>query len=116
MIPEAKEDAVAHALRVAVGVAEFEDVRMLTAGLTSGLVFRIVIQGCPYLLRVAMSSDAAACPGQAHPTNHFAWMRKAPEAGIAPRVWYTSNEDRVSLTDCVEARPLSMTEALARLP
>ena len=43
MIPEAKEDAVAHALRVAFGVAEFEDIRMLTAGLTSALVFRIVV-------------------------------------------------------------------------
>jgi aminoglycoside phosphotransferase (APT) family kinase protein len=116
MIPEAKEDAVAHALRVAFGVAEFEDIRMLTAGLTSALVFRIVVQGCPYLLRVAMSSDAAAGPGQGDPTNHFAWMRKAAEAGIAPRVWYASTEDRISITDFVEARPFPRTEALARLP
>jgi thiamine kinase-like enzyme len=43
-------------------------------------------------------------------------MRKAAEAGIAPRVWYTSTEDRISITDFVEARPFPRTEALARLP
>jgi aminoglycoside phosphotransferase (APT) family kinase protein len=43
-------------------------------------------------------------------------MKLAAEAGIGPRVWYTSAEDRVSITDFVEARPFPRTEALARLP
>ena len=89
---------------------------MLTAGLSSALVFRIVVRGCPYLLRVMMSTDAAPGPGRGDPTNQFACMRKGAEAGIAPRVWYTSTEDRVSITDFVEARPLPATEAVVRLP
>jgi hypothetical protein len=52
MIPEAKRLAVSRALREAFGVTEAEDIRMLTAGLSSALVFRIVVRGCPYLLRV----------------------------------------------------------------
>jgi len=97
MIPEAKKDAVTRALREAFGVTEFEDIRMLTAGLTSALVFRIIVRRCPYLLRVIMSSDATPGPGQGDPTHQFACMRKAAEAGIAPRVWYTSSEDRISI-------------------
>jgi aminoglycoside phosphotransferase (APT) family kinase protein len=116
MIPEAKMGAVTHALREAFGVVEFEDIRRLTAGLSSALVFRIVVRGCPYLLRLIMSADATAGPGQGDQTRHFACMRKAAEAGIAPRVWYASTEDRLSITDFVQARPFPRTEALARLP
>ena len=116
MIPEAKKDVVARALREALGVTEFEDIRRLTAGLSSAIVFRIVVRGCPYLLRLIMSTDATAGPGQGDQTRHFACMRKAAEAGIAPRVWYASTEDRISITDFVEARPFPRTEALARLP
>ena len=116
MIPEAKKDAVALALREAFGVTEFEDIRMLTAGLSPALVFRIVVRGCPYLLRVIMSTDGAVGPGQGDQTRHFTCMKLAAEAGLAPRVWYTSAEDRVAITDFVEARPFPRTEALARLP
>jgi aminoglycoside phosphotransferase (APT) family kinase protein len=116
MIPEAKKDAVARALRAAFGVTEFEDIRMLTAGLSSALVCRMVVRGCPYLLRVIMDTGAAAGPGRGDQTRHFANMKLGAEAGIAPRVWYTSAEDRVSITDFVEARPFPRAEALARLP
>ena len=116
MIPETKKDAVARALREAFGVERFEDITILTAGLSSALVFRIVVRGCPYLLRVIPSTDATAGPGQGDPTHQFACMRKAAEAGLAPRVWYTSIEDRISITDFVTARPFPRTEALARLP
>jgi hypothetical protein len=42
-------------------------------------------------------------------------MNIAAEAGIAPRVLYTGIEDRVSLTDFLEARPLPAAEAAVRL-
>jgi aminoglycoside phosphotransferase len=116
MIPEAAKEPVARALREAFGVTEFEDIRMMTAGLSSALVFRIVLRGWPYLLRIVMNTDATAGPGRGDQTHHFACMKLAAEAGIGPRVWYTSTEDRTSITDFVEARPFSRTEALARLP
>ena len=116
MIPDAKKDAVARALREAFSVTGFEDFRMLTAGLSSALVSRIVVRGRPYLLCVILDAGAAPGPGRGDQTHHFACMNRAAAAGVAPRVWYTSTEDRVSITDFVEARPFSRTEALARMP
>jgi hypothetical protein len=116
MIPEAKKEAVARALRQAFGVTGFEDIRMLTAGLSPALVFRILVKGCPYLLRIVENTDTAAGPGRGDQTNHYACMNLGAEAGIGPRVCYASAEDRVSITDFVEARPFLRTEALARLP
>jgi aminoglycoside phosphotransferase (APT) family kinase protein len=116
MIPEAKQPAVARALTEAFGVTEFEAIRMMTAGLSPALVFRIVLRGRPYLLRIVTNTDATAGPGRGDQTHHFACMRLAAEAGIGPRVWYTSIEDRVSITDFIEARPLSAEVALVRLP
>lgn len=43
-------------------------------------------------------------------------MKSGAESGIAPRVLYASIEDRISITDFVESRPLSAEEALVRLP
>lgn len=116
MIPAAKKEAVTRALWEAFGVTEFEDIRMMTAGLSSALVFRTVVRGCPYLLRLVTNTDAAAGPGRGDQTHHFTCMKLAAEAGIGPRVRYTSTEDRVSITDFVQARRFTRTEALARLP
>jgi hypothetical protein len=49
------------------------------------------------------------------PTRHFACMRAAAEAGIAPHVWYTSVEDRLSITDFVEAAPFPVEEARMKM-
>src|SRR5581483_4930731 len=38
------------------------------------------------------------------------------EAGLAPHVWYTNVEDRISITDFVEAETLAATDALTRMP
>jgi hypothetical protein len=43
-------------------------------------------------------------------------MKAAAEAGLAPHVWYTSIEDRIAITDFVEAAPFPVTDALVRIP
>jgi aminoglycoside phosphotransferase (APT) family kinase protein len=111
VIPEAKQPAVARALKEAFGVQEFEDIRRLTAGLNSAMVFRIVVRRRPYLLRVITRTD-----DMSDPTRQFACMKSGAESRIAPRVLYASIKDRVSITDFVEARPLSAEQALVRLP
>ncbi|MGH9687889.1 MAG: phosphotransferase [Candidatus Acidiferrales bacterium] len=100
MIPEPKKAAVALALQHAFGVSQFEDVRILTGGLSTALVFRIVVRGNPYVLRVIMRDDAMS-----DPTRQFACMKVAQDAGLAPKVWYASVEDRTSITDFVEVQP-----------
>ena len=74
----------------------------------SSLVFRIVVRGSPFLLKIIMRTD--------DPARHYTCMKAAAEAGLAPRVWYTSIEDRISITDFVEAVPFPVTDALVRMP
>src|ERR1700760_2741221 len=111
MIPLEKSAAVSRGLRKTFGVETFEDIRLLTKGLSSALVFRIVLKGCPYLLRIITRTDAMG-----DPTRQFTCMQAAADAGLAPRVLYVSVEDRLSITDFVEAVPFPVNEALVRLP
>ena len=108
MIPPDKSDAVTLGLNEAFGVAGFEDIRDLTERPGSNRAFRIIVRGSAYLLRINTR------PGDM--TRHFTCMQAAAGAGLAPRVRYVSAEDRISITDFVEAVPLSAVDALVRIP
>ncbi len=95
-------------LRAAFGVTEFQDISRVSGGHTSSLVFRIIVRGSPYLLKIITRTE--------DPTRHYTSMQAAAEAGVAPRVVYTNIEDNISITDFVEAKPLPISEALVRLP
>jgi Predicted choline kinase involved in LPS biosynthesis len=99
MIPEAKQPAVTRALHAAFGVDEYEDIRLLTGGLSTAHAFKIIVRKNPYLLKI-MRTEVISDPAY-----EFACMQTAAEAGIAPRVWYANVEDRILITDFVEARP-----------
>ena len=111
MIPEAKQTAVANALQAAFGVSEFEEIRQLTVGLSSALIYRIVVQGKPYLLRVITRTDAMS-----DPTHFYNCMKPAAEAGIAPQIWHAGIDDRISITDFIEAKAFPIQEARIKLP
>jgi aminoglycoside phosphotransferase (APT) family kinase protein len=111
MIPEEKNAGVVRALRETFGVTEFEDIRKMTKGLSSDLVFRIVVHGSPYLLRIMTRIDE-----RMDPSRIFACMSAAAEAGLAPCVRYTNTEGGISITDFVEAMPFLPTQALVQLP
>jgi len=99
MIPETKQPIVKRALNEAFGVNEFEELQPLTGGLSSALAFKIIVKKNPYLLklmRTEVISDSK---------NEFACIQAGAEAGIAPRIWYASVEDRIMITDFVEAKP-----------
>ena len=110
MIPQENTAAVTRGLREAFGVTAFEDIRMLTKGHTSSRVFRIVVRGSPYLLKIITRTDSIG------PARNFTCMRAAAEAGLAPHVRYTSIEDRISITDFVEEAPFPPAQALVRMP
>jgi hypothetical protein len=99
MIPEAKQLAVTRGLYTAFGVKEYEDIRLLTGGLSTALAFKIVVRKNPYLLKI-MRTEVIS-----DPTLEFACQQTAAEAGIAPRIWYSNAEDRILITDFVEAKP-----------
>jgi aminoglycoside phosphotransferase (APT) family kinase protein len=102
---------VLRGLREAFGATAIEDIRRMTRGLSSDLVFRIVVQGSPFLLRIMTRIDETN-----DPTRIFTAMGTAAEADLAPRVWHTNMEDGISITDFVDEVPFSATEALVRIP
>ena len=108
MFPKEKNEAVMRALRTTFGAAGIEDLRLLSGGGRADLIFRIVVQGSPFLLRIIRRTDDPVC--------HFTCMQAAADAGLAPQVLYTSVEDRICITGFVNAVPLSPQDALVRLP
>lgn len=111
MIPEEKSAAVARAVHETFGVTEFADIRRMTKGLSSDLVFRIVVRGSPYLLRIMTRIDERMDPARI-----FACMSAAAEGGLTPFVRYSNAENGISITDFVEAVPFPATEALVQIP
>ncbi|MGH9479847.1 MAG: phosphotransferase [Terriglobales bacterium] len=109
MVPAVNTAAVGRALQAAFGVAAYDTIQPLAGGLSPGLVYRIEVRGCPYLLRINLSPTS-------DPARWFACMGAAAAAGICPQVRYTSVDDRLSITDFVERRPLPRAEALRLLP
>src|SRR6476646_3903353 len=98
MIPQEKSAAVTLGLNEAFGVTEFEDIRDLTERPGSNRAFRIIVRGSAYLLRINTRAGDMKL--------HFTCMQAAADAGLAPRVLYANAEDRISITDIVEAVPL----------
>jgi hypothetical protein len=108
MVPQEKITAATRGLNEAFGVTAFDDIRDLTERPGSNRAFRIVVRGSAYLLRINTRSGDT--------TRHFGCMQAAAEAGLAPRVRYASAEDRISITDFVEAESFPATDALHRVP
>ena len=99
MIPDSKQSAVMRALHEAFGVNEFEELHLLSGGLSSALAFKIIVRKNPYLLKILRTEIIS------DPAHEFACMETAAEADIAPRIWYANVEDRILITDFVEAKP-----------
>jgi hypothetical protein len=111
MIPHEKSAAVSRSLSDVFGTTAIEDICRMTKGLSSDLMFRIVVKGSPFLLRIMMRMDERNDPARVFPC-----MKAAAEAGLAPRVLYSSMEDGVAIIDWIEAVPLPAASALVRLP
>ncbi len=108
MIPHDHLEAVTRALSETFGVSQFQEARLLSKGPNSNLAYRIVAGGSPYLLRINTRKG--------DPARQYACMQAAADAGLAPRVWYTRAEDRISITDFVPSKPFPLADALVRIP
>lgn len=111
MIPQEKSAAVLRGLRAAFDTTVIEDIRRITKGLSSDLVFRIVVQGAPFLLRIMTRMDERNDPARI-----FTCMKAAAEAGLAPRVLYSNTEDGIAIIDSIEAVHFPPAQALVLLP
>lgn len=107
-VPQEHAAAVERALSKTFGVSKSDEISDLTERPGSNRAFRIVVEGRSYLLRINTRRGDVA--------RQFTNMRMAAEAGLAPRVWYTSEEDRISITDFVHAVPFPGCEAQRHIP
>lgn len=104
------------ALQAAFGTTSVDEIALLTGGLSTALVYKIVVSGAPYVLRIVMDVNAFN-----DPVRQYACMTIAADAGIAPRVLYASAEDALAITDYIESSLLfanfesreSLLEAMA---
>lgn len=99
MIPEIHQEAVTSALHGAFGVRTPDEIQPLTDGMSQSLVYRIIVAGRPYVLRIHLRTNAS------QPTRHFTYVAQAAEVGIAPRVYYANEADKILITEYVERRP-----------
>jgi hypothetical protein len=94
-------------MRETFGTVEFDQLSQITKGHTNSLVYRLVVAGSPYLLKIITRNE--------NPSRHYACMKEAAEAGLAPRVLYTNTEDKISITAFVVEQPLAIADARVRL-
>ena len=111
MIPQEKSAAVWRGLDEAFGTRSIEDIRRMTRGLSSDLVLRIVVRESPYLLRIMTRMDERNDPARV-----FTCMKKAAQAGLAPRVLYSNEAEGIAIIDWIETVPLPTAQALIYLP
>ncbi|WP_445631632.1 phosphotransferase [Nostoc sp. DSM 114167] len=103
LIPEAKLEAVEKALQTTFNTKTVESIELLTGGLSSALVYKIIVNGKAYVLRIVIQIDELS-----DPVRQYICMNIAAEAGIAPIVYYTNAVDAVSITDFI--RTISLSE------
>lgn len=101
-IPQAKINNVEKALLATFHVSDVENIVLLNGNLSTALVYKIVINDTAYLLRIIMKADELN-----NPMRQFACMDIAAEAGIAPKIYYYSSDDALSISSFIENRPLS---------
>src|SRR6185437_7560679 len=101
-LPEDRREAALAALRCVLGPVPVEAAVPLTGGITTAAVFRIEAGKHRYLLRVEGKPSPLRNPHQ------YVSMRIAAEAGIAPRVHYINEADRVAVIDFIDQQPLRL--------
>lgn len=102
LIPAAKRDAVQTAFQTAFNTTTVDSIDLLSGGLSSALVYKVVVGGKPYVLRLLMEIDQLR-----DPVRQFLCMNHAAAAGIAPAVYYANEGDALSITDFIATQPLS---------
>jgi aminoglycoside phosphotransferase (APT) family kinase protein len=111
MIPHDKSAAVSRGLQQTFATTTIDEVSRMTRGLSSDLVLRIVVNGSAYLLRIMTRINE-----QMDPHRIYSCMSATSDAGLTPRVHYANAGDGISITDFVEAVPLTTSQALNLLP
>lgn len=99
-IPAARRGAARAAIAAVLGSAAIVDLRPVTGGVSGALVFLIEAGARRFVLRMEGPASPLRNPHQ------YVSMRIAADAGIAPRIHYLDESERVAMMDFIEDRPL----------
>jgi thiamine kinase-like enzyme len=108
MIPQNKQLAVSKALQEAFNANVFDNIQLVTKGLSGAMVFKITVHGVPYLLRIINHT-------RDKPEYYFDCLQTAAKAGLAPRIHYLNIDDKISITDFIEDQFFSIPEARIKM-
>jgi len=108
MIPGNKQAGVTKALQRTFDTDAFESIEQLTKGLSGAMVFKITMNGMPYLLRIINNT-------RDNPEYYFGCLQSAASAGLAPRIRYLDIEDKISIIDFIEDHYFPIPEARMKM-
>ncbi len=106
LIPAAKLQAVENAILQVFNTTDIDELTLMTSGLSTSLVYKLVNNGHAYAMKVIVHSDAA---------HLFRCTQNAANAGIAPPVLYTNIEDGILITGFIEHTSLRAGYSSAHL-
>ena len=95
-IPAHLTTDVEAALQHAFGASTVTDISTLAGGLSDCQVFKITIQGQPYVLKLDISSDNSTLSPN---------LRLAAEAGIAPPLYHQDKANGISISGFIDNKP-----------
>lgn len=104
LIPASRRSAVQAGLQAAFGTTVFDSIEAMKGGMSSALVFRIELAGRPYMLRLTMQQGEF----NRDQARHFACLKAAAAAGLAPRVHHTDVDAGLTIVDFIAAKQLSV--------
>lgn len=100
-IPVERRDVAQAALTAAFGRALLTSLQSVPGGASGALIYRIEVDGRPYLLRIETRRTTYRNPHQ------YVCMQTAADAGIAPPVRYIDPVEGVAIMDFIPQRPLT---------
>jgi hypothetical protein len=103
-VPPEKLTAIRAALDAAFHHDEIDDLVLLPGGLSSALVYRIMIRDKAYMMRVVTKVDRLN-----DPVRHFACMRTAALSGLSPRIIHTDASTAIAITDFIPNEPFAFS-------
>lgn len=100
-LPDDRRPAVEAAIARAFPGAATTALTPIRHGRSGAPIYRLELDGAPYLLRLEVHADAMRDPAR-----HHACLRLAAEAGVAPRAHWLDPAAGVAITDFVEGPSL----------
>lgn len=100
-VPETKHEAVRKALEQTFKITDVDEICLLNGGLSLDLVYKITVNEKYYVLKILMSKDELNDPAR-----QYICMKTASDAGITPKLHYSSVEDALAISDYIPSLPL----------